>query len=97
MSVMLSKILQSHPSLEKKNQKFFIPGYSFPTCDQDFGIIEKEKRYHKNIYLPDERIEVIQASKKKAPKFSVTKMDSSKIFSCAELLKIKSLTEKICG
>jgi len=52
MSVMLPKILQSHPSLEVINQKFFIPGHSFSTCDQDFGIIEKEKRYHKTfMYL----------------------------------------------
>ena len=87
MPVMLSKILQSHPSLEVINQNFFIPRHSFSTCNQNFGIIEKEKRYHKNIYLPDDWIEVIQASKKKAPKFVVTKMDSSKFFSCAELLK----------
>lgn len=87
MSVMLSKILQSHPSLEVINQKFFIPGHSFSTCDQDFGITEKEKRYQKNIYLPDDWNEVIQASKKKDPKFVVTKMDSSKFFSCAKLLK----------
>jgi hypothetical protein len=83
MSVMLSKILQSHPSLEVINQRFLIPGHNFSTCDQDFGIIEKEKRYHKNIYVSNDWIEVIQASKKKAPKFVVTKMDSSKFFSCA--------------
>jgi hypothetical protein len=84
---MLSKILQSHPSLEVINQKFFTPGHSFSSCDQDFGIIEKEKRYHKSIYVPDDWIEVIKASKKKAPKFVVTKMGSSKFFSCAELIK----------
>jgi hypothetical protein len=87
MSVMLSKILQSHPSFEVINQKFFIQGHSFSTCDQDFCMIEKKKCYHKNIYVPDDWIEVIQASKKKAPKFVMTKMDSSKFFSCAELLK----------
>jgi len=67
MSVMLSKILQSHPSLEVINQKFFIPGHSFSTCDQDFDITEKEKRYHKNIYVPDDWIEVIQASRERLP------------------------------
>ena len=92
---MLSKILQSHPSLEVINQKFFIPGHSFSTCDQDFGIIEKEKRYHKNIYVPDDWIEVIRASKKKAPKFVVTKMESSKFFSCAELLKNEIANRKM--
>ena len=84
MSIMLSKILQSHSSLEVINKRFFIPGYSFSTCGQDFGIIEKEKCYHKKIYLPDDWIEVIQVSKKKAPKFVATKMNSSKFFfSCA--------------
>ena len=92
---MLSKILHSHPSLEVINQKFFIPGQSFSTCDQDFGIIEKEKRYHKNIYVPDDWIEVIKASKKKAPKFVVTKIDSSNFFSCAELLKNEITNRKI--
>jgi hypothetical protein len=87
MSVMLSKILQSHPSLEVINQNFFMLGHSFSTCDQHFGIIEKEKHYHKNIYVPDDWIEVIQTPKKKAPKLVVTKMDSSKFFCCAELLK----------
>jgi hypothetical protein len=42
--------------------------------------LKKEKRYHKNIYVPDDWIEVIKASKKKAPNFVVTKMDSSKFF-----------------
>jgi hypothetical protein len=95
MSVMLFKILQSHPSLEVINQKLFIPGHSFSNCNPDFGIIEKEKRYHKNIYVLDDWIEVIQASKKKASKFVMTKMDSSKFLSCAELLKHEITNRKM--
>lgn len=42
-------------------------------CDRDFGVIEKEKRYHHEIYVPNDWIKVIESARKKNP-FKVIQM-----------------------
>lgn len=32
------------------DHKFLVSGHSYLPCDQDFGIVEKEKKFHKNIF-----------------------------------------------
>ena len=43
MTLMLSYIVQK-TEIQEIQQKFFLPGHSFSTGDQDFGIIEREKK-----------------------------------------------------
>ena len=85
MSLMLNYVLLKSASLKIIDQKFFVSGHSFSSCDQDFGIIEKEKRHHDRVFSPDDWIDVIQKSKKREPKFHVTKMSSEDFFSSKSL------------
>lgn len=39
--------------IKEINLKFFVSGHSFSTCDQNFGVIDKEKKYHENIFIPE--------------------------------------------
>ncbi|KAL4135598.1 hypothetical protein QTP88_007196 [Uroleucon formosanum] len=48
-------------------------GHSYLACDRDFGVIEKEKRYHHEIYVPNDWIKVIESARKKNP-FKVIQM-----------------------
>ena len=81
---MLSYIVQKTEIREIK-QKFFLPGHSFSTCDQDFGIIDREKKYHPYIFLPDDWCTVVENAKKKEPKFVIHKMTSDLFFSSKSL------------
>ncbi|KAJ4435865.1 hypothetical protein ANN_18485 [Periplaneta americana] len=58
-ALFLSYALQNHPTLEVINQKFFIPGHSFDICDIDFGVIERSKHYHEEVYVPEKWERVI--------------------------------------
>lgn len=46
VAFMLSCIVQIS-NMQLVDQTFFIPGHSFSNCDQDFGIIERGKKFHK--------------------------------------------------
>lgn len=84
MTLMLSYIVQK-TEIQEIQQKFFLPGHSFSTCDQDFGIIEREKKYHPYIFLPDDWCTVVENAKKKQPKFVIHKMTSDLFFSSKSL------------
>lgn len=81
----LSHVLQTHPNLDEINQKFFIPGHSFDSCDRDFGIIERSKAYHEEIFIPTKWEQVIKEAKKKNPKFKVYRMTSKDFYSSKSL------------
>jgi len=85
VSLFLLYALQKHPTLEIINQKFFIPGHSFDSCDRDFGIIEKSKSKHEEIFMPQKWFEIIAEAKKKKPQFSVHLMKGDMFFSSKTL------------
>ncbi|CAH1099071.1 unnamed protein product [Psylliodes chrysocephalus] len=62
-------------NIEQIDQKFLVSGNSYLPCDRDFGVIEREKRYHENIYIPDDWVKVIASAKKKHPKFQNIELD----------------------
>lgn len=72
--------------INKIDHKFMVSGHSYLACDQDFGLIEKEKRYHKNIYVPADWSKVAKAACKKKP-FVVHEITSDNFLSCEVLEK----------
>ncbi|XP_050497716.1 uncharacterized protein LOC126878867 [Diabrotica virgifera virgifera] len=72
--------------VKKIDHKFLIPGHTYLPCDQDFGLIEKAKKYYKKIYLPADWSEVVKNACKKRP-FIVNMMSSKMFFSSKQLLK----------
>lgn len=55
-------------------------------CDQDFGLVEKNKKFFKDIFIPDDWNKVIESSRKRSP-FKVIKMSSDDFYSTANLEK----------
>lgn len=87
MSLLLMHVLQTSQTLDIIDQKFFIPGHSFNECDQDFGVIEKAKKYNPEIYIPNHWVNVIKTAKKRSPKFQVTEMTRDDFVSTIQLEK----------
>lgn len=87
LSVMLIKLLSSHPTLRNITQKYFIPGHSYNSCDRCFGIIEKAKKMSSDLFIPDHWLNLIKEAKKSEPKFEVLKMGTENFFSTNELLQ----------
>lgn len=47
------------------HHKFLVSRHSYLACARDFGVIEKEKRYHPEIYVPNDWIKVTEGARKK--------------------------------
>ncbi|CAF4948137.1 unnamed protein product [Pieris macdunnoughi] len=47
-------------TVDNIDHKFYVSGHSYLACDQDFGLVEKKKKFFKNIYLPDHWTTVIK-------------------------------------
>jgi len=67
------------------DHKFLLPGHTFLPNDQDFGIIEKNKRYHSDVYVPQDWITVIKTAKKQKPHFVVTGLDTKNFVNLSPL------------
>lgn len=68
-NIKLSLIFQyiaSHPdfTFEEIDHKFLVSGHSYLPCDQDFGVIEKNKKFFKEIYISENWLEVIKTARK---------------------------------
>lgn len=85
MVLMLTDFLQKSETLKVIEHKFFVSGHSFNSCDRDFAIIEKAKKYHNNIFIPDDWLDMIKNSKKKSPRFGVYRMKKEDFFSSKSL------------
>ena len=85
MSLMLQYILHKSPFLKTIEQKFFVPGHSFSSCDRDFAVIEKAKKMKDQIFVPDHWIDIIKNAKKRAPIFIVRKMETHEFLSTKSL------------
>ncbi|CAI6376053.1 unnamed protein product [Macrosiphum euphorbiae] len=68
------------------HHKFLVSGHSYLPCDRDFGVIEKQKKYHPEIYVPNDWIKVILNARKKNP-FKVVQMTQEDFFSTVLLEK----------
>lgn len=82
---LLNEMQKNGVGVKEINLKFFVSGHSFSTCDQNFGVIDKEKKYHENIYIPDDWVSVIRNAKKKDPRFTIHKMGKEDFFSTKKL------------
>lgn len=86
-TVMLKKMLDSWPNseLESIEQRFFISGHSYNSCDRCFGIIERQKKITEHIYIPEHWINIIKQAKKNDPKFTLIEMNKEDFFSCKRI------------
>ena len=75
------------------HHKFLVSGHSYLPCDRDFGVIEKQKRFFHDIFLPDDWIKVISSSKK-INKFQVVKMKPEDFKSTEKLEKLLTNRKK---
>jgi len=68
------------------DHKFLCSGHSYLPCDQDFGLIEKSKKYYPNIYIPDDWKSVITSARMIKP-FKVVEMYTNDFFFIQEFGK----------
>lgn len=87
MAVLCNYIVAS-PSftVNEIDHKFLVSGHSFLPCDQDFGLIEKQKKCHSEIHVPDDWKSVITSARKKNP-FQIVNMTKNDFFSTKSLEK----------
>ncbi|CAH1111461.1 unnamed protein product [Psylliodes chrysocephalus] len=85
LGFMISKLASDY-KVDIIDYKFLVSGHSYLPNDQDFGLIEKNKKHYKNIYVPNDWVQVVLEIKKKNP-FRVVVMTSSDFFSTNELEK----------
>lgn len=80
----------SRPSstLESIEQRFFVSGHSFNSCDRCFGVIERQKKVTEMIFVPQHWINIIFQAKKTEPTFKVIEMNRADFFSCKHLENI---------
>jgi len=71
-------------SVNYVNHKFLESGHTFLPNNQDFGLVEKNKRFNKDIFVPADWIKVIASAKKHKP-FVVTELKTDKIVSLKPL------------
>jgi len=64
---LLCQYIVSSPEYTVKNidHKFLVSGHSYLPCDQDFGLVEKQKKLFPNIFIPEHWNNVISAVRKK--------------------------------
>lgn len=52
-------------NIEMVDQKFFVSGHSYMSCDRDFGIIEQHKACNPYVFIPDDWVKIVGNSSKK--------------------------------
>lgn len=85
ITLMLKKFLCDEGSIARIEQKYFIPGHSYNSCDRSFGLIEKQKKQTENIFCPQNWANLIQRAKKNEPKFVVTQLSEADFVSTKQL------------
>lgn len=71
--------------LQRIEQRFFVSGHSYNSCDRCFGTIEKENRRTEHLLIPEHWYGIMKEAKKTLPKFRVIEMEKTNFFSTAEL------------
>lgn len=87
MSLMIKYFLNywPHRNLKTIDQRFFVKGHSYNSCDRCFGLIEKQKKITEDIFIPMHWINLIEQAKKKNPKFIVSEMRKENFLSFKQL------------
>ena len=68
-------------------QKFLVSGHSFLPNDSDFGDIEKQAKFHPNIYTPSEWYDIMKDARVASCPFQVVEMFKEDFLSTKELEK----------
>lgn len=86
-TLMLKKCLDSwaYTALKSIEQRFFVSGHSYNSCDRCFGLIERQKKVTESIFTPDHWINLIIQAKKNEPKFTVIKMTKNDFYSSKQI------------
>lgn len=87
MTMILKHFLDEckHTGLKSIEQRFFMSGHSYNSCDRCFATIEKQKKITENIFVPEHWYNVIYQSKKIEPKFKIVKMQREDFYSSKQL------------
>lgn len=95
-TLMIKKMLSSWPydQLKSIEQRFFVSGHSYNSCDRCFGVIERQKKITDMIYVPQHWLNIIKQAKKSEPKFKVIEMSREDFFSCKRLELITTNRKK---
>lgn len=88
VTLFLKKFLSENCTVESIEQKFFVSGHSYNSCDRCFSLIEKHKRFVGDVYSPADWLKVINESKVSSPKFHITPMLPEDFFSSSALEKL---------
>lgn len=73
-------------SVNEIDHKFLVSGHSFLPRDQDFGLVEKQKKFHPDIHLPDDWKTVLASARNTNP-FKIVNMTKDDFFSTKSLEK----------
>ncbi|XP_047106374.1 uncharacterized protein LOC124775588 [Schistocerca piceifrons] len=80
-------------SVKEIDHKFLVSGHSYLPCDQDFGLVQKRKKYFPNIYRPKHWNDVVVSARKRNP-FKVINMNAECFFSTKQLER--NITNRKC-
>lgn len=86
MTLLLKKMLTSLGNVNTIQQKFFISGHSYNSCDRYFGIIDEQRKATQDIFLPEQWENTVREAKMKDPKFVVVRMTRNDFYSSEKLL-----------
>lgn len=91
VTLMLNKIFNylDHSELVTLEQRFFIRGHGFNSCNHCFGIIDKKRKtITEGVFSPKDWINLISDSKRKEPKFVVFQRTNNHFYSVDLLMKL---------
>lgn len=66
------------------DHKFLVSGHSYLPNDQDFGLVEKNKKHFQNVHVPSNWMQVVSETRKRCP-FIVCPMEIENFFSSTNL------------
>lgn len=89
LALILKKFIDSWKHTELViEQRYFIVGHSYNSCDRCFGLIERQSIITENIFIPSHWIQTIQQAKKTSPQFVVNEMGKKDFVSSEPLEKM---------
>lgn len=90
ITLLLKHFLENwpHDNLRTIEQRYFVSGHSYNSCDRCFGLIERERKNYGEIYGPNDYIKIINMAKTREPIFRTIQMKTPDFFSCNTLLKL---------
>lgn len=89
LALLLKKFINSWQNSELSiEQRYFIVGHSYNSCDRCFGLIERQSKITENVFVPSHWVEIIRQAKKTDPKFVVSEMRKKDFVSSEPLEKM---------